>query len=95
MSNLNDQVKNFKKSLSANTMLGVKRVARPNTISSTSSESSTPKYGSINNNTRAAFEIGSDSPRKKSKKSSGTFFFRLKKKHRSIVEKKKKKEKYR
>ncbi|KAG2220115.1 hypothetical protein INT45_006143 [Circinella minor] len=71
MSNLNDQVKNFKKNLSANTMLGVKRVARPNAMSSTSSDASTPKFGSINNNTRAAFETtGSDSPRKKSKKSS-------------------------
>ncbi|KAI9278751.1 hypothetical protein BDA99DRAFT_493060 [Phascolomyces articulosus] len=65
MSQLTDQVKNFKKSLTANTMLGVKRVVSQ--TKSVDSQSSTPKYGSINNNTRAAFET--DSPRKKSKKS--------------------------
>ncbi|ORY98004.1 hypothetical protein BCR43DRAFT_490711 [Syncephalastrum racemosum] len=69
---LNDQVKSFKKSLNANTMIGAKRVASGSHARSIDTGSSTSgnKHNSISNNTRAAFE--SQESRKKSKKAMGT-----------------------
>jgi hypothetical protein len=67
MSQLNDQVKSFKKSLNANTMLGVKRVATGTT--SSQDERNKAPYASISNNTRAAFD---GDKRKKPKKNAGS-----------------------
>lgn len=68
MSQLNDSLKNFKKNLSASTLVGVKRTAtaRP------ADHSHTTKHTSINNNTRASFEHAHQESRKKQKKATGS-----------------------
>lgn len=65
MSQLNDQVKSFKKSLNANTMLGVKRAG-----TATKQEDRTHKgpNATISNNTRQAFD---GDKRKKPKRTAG------------------------
>ncbi|KAL1926055.1 hypothetical protein VTP01DRAFT_7148 [Rhizomucor pusillus] len=63
---LSDQLKNFKKSMSASTLVGVKRTATQST--SAADAPPTPKYGGITNNTRAAFESSQPHPKKKTKK---------------------------
>lgn len=68
---LSDQLKNFKKSMSASTLVGVKRTATQST--SAADAPPTPKYGGITNNTRAAFESSQPHPKKKTKKAPGTW----------------------
>lgn len=71
MSSLNDSLKNFKKNLSASTLVGVKRTAtaRP------ADTSHTAKHASINNNTRASFEHANQESRKKQKKATGSLIY--------------------
>ncbi|KAI8340041.1 hypothetical protein BC941DRAFT_493628 [Chlamydoabsidia padenii] len=65
MSQLTDQVKSFKKSLNANTMLNVKRTA----TASSSMDERKKSYATISNNTRASF----DGEKRKKPKKTGTY----------------------